>query len=152
MSLKSEHDEYLSSKDFEEMYCDLFPSMYKLPITFFYGFRANNTFKEINKDQLDELNALTDQLRDLVMDSHPTRQQRMHNSVKVAKQILSSNVKLDPATKDYLKWIVANYDIPDTKVASNPTFDERTTDDVNKTLEDMINNNDIALTEMYHSI
>lgn len=145
-------EEWLNKTNKEEYYADLFSSMYGVPNLFglgdpFKGITAN----KLDKDRLQKLTNLERDLGKLCFDPHPSSEERSYASMKVAKQLLDSKEKLDPAVKKYCEWIVANYSsLEDTnlkEVFSSNIFDPKEAEDLDKHLQSIVDNNNIAVTE-----
>jgi hypothetical protein len=85
------------------------------------------------------------------MIKYPTISERNQAAVKYAKKTLDSKVKLDPAIKKYLEWIVSNYsktlDMDIDEVYSKGTFDPKTAEDLDKHIEKLIGSANIHVTE-----
>lgn len=141
----------------EEYYCDLFASMYKLPITFFLpgknGSRSKGiTSNQISNEKLMKLAGLERTLAKLTLSSYPTIQERNFASVTVAKNLLENEQKsLDPALKKYLEWIIDNYssslDTDIREIYNTTTFDPKEADDLDGHLDKLIKDHDVVLTE-----
>ena len=141
----------------EEYYCDLFASMYKLPITFFLpgknGSRSKGiTSNQISNEKLMKLAELERKLAKLTLSSYPTIQERNFASVTVAKNLLENEQKsLDPALKKYLEWIIDNYssslDTDIREIYNTTTFDPKEADDLDGHLDKLIKDHDVVLTE-----
>lgn len=145
-------EDWLKKTDKEEYYADLFSAMYGVPNLFGLG----DPFKGITANKLDKerLQKLTDLERDLgklMFDPHPSSEERSYASMKVAKQLLDSGEKLDPAIKKYCEWIIANYSsLEDTnlkEVFAYNIFDPKEAEDLDKHLQNIVDNNNITVTE-----
>ena len=89
------------------------------------------------------------------MIKYPTISERNQSAVKYAKKTLDSKVKLDPAIKKYLEWIVANYsktlDMDIDEIYSKGTFDPKTAEDLDNHIEKLIGSANINVTESYQA-
>lgn len=139
-------------KNYEEHWCDMFAACYNLPVTFFMVGKpregaANNYSVEILK-RYDELER---EAMQLMMIKYPTISERNQSAVKYAKKTLDSKVKLDPAIRKYLEWIVANYsktlDMDIDEIYSKGTFDPKTAEDLDSHIEKLIGSANINVTE-----
>ena len=144
---------YSSAKLYEEYYCDLFASMYQLPITFFVGSsKEKYTPNEFKTEKLNELAKLEMELHKNVFSSYPTPLERCHASVRAAKTLLAQK-DLDPEIKKYCKWIVDNFsDIHKTNISTiynSTTFSPEEAEDLDKHLNDLISKHNIVLTESF---
>ena len=150
---KKQMEKFRSEKHMEEYYCDLFAGMYKLPVTFFLGLPDNRKFvaNQISPDKLKTLTELEKKLYEFTYSEYPTFMERNYAAVKIAKNLLDSKEKLDPAIKKYLEWIVENYSsMLDTNIEdmyNDNTFDPKSADDLDEHIQNLINNNNITLTE-----
>lgn len=141
----------------EEYYCDLFASMYKLPITLFLpsknGNRSNAiTSNQVSNEKLRKLVELERTIAKLTLSSYPTIQERNFASVTVAKNLLENEQKsLDPSLKKYLEWIIDNYssllDTDIREIYNTTTFDPKEAEDLDKHLNKLIKDHDVVLTE-----
>ena len=144
---------YNSKQLFEEYYCDLFASMYQLPITWFVGSsKEKYTPNEFKTEKLNELAKLELELHKNVFSSYPTPLERCHASVRAAKTLLAQK-DLDPEIKKYCKWIVDNFsDIHKTNINTiynSTTFSPEEAENLDKHLGDLISKNNITLTESF---
>jgi hypothetical protein len=147
---KDQMVEWLQKVDKDEYYADLFASMYKLPPVFGLGPNAKFTANSINKERLDRLIKLDRELGRVIMDPHPSDEERAYAAVTVAKKMLSSGEKLDPAIKKYNEWIVANYSsIKDSEIkdVSSEIFDAKECEDLDTHLQNIVDGNNITVTE-----
>lgn len=136
----------------------MFAAMYKLPITIMVSLNNKRTSKQYTANQIpdDKLNKLI-KLEKIFytqkMSKYPTIYERNFASVKVAKQLLESDVDIDTATKEYLQWIVNNFsklintDIE--AIYNQTTFDPNIAEDLDKYLDTLINQNDVKITECF---
>jgi hypothetical protein len=144
---------YSSSKLYEEYYCDLFASMYQLPIVFFVGSNKEKyTPNEFKTEKLDELAKLEMELHKNIFSTYPTSLERCHASVRTAKTLLAQK-DLDPEIKKYCKWIVDNFsDVHKTNIGTiynSTTFSPEEAEDLDKHLSDLISKNNVTLTESF---
>lgn len=143
---------WLNTTNKEEYYADLFSAMYGLPNVFSLGLSHRGiTANKIDKERLQRLTDLERNIGKLMFDPHPSDEERSYASMKVAKQLLDSKEKLDPAVKKYCEWIVANYSsLEDTnlkEVFSSNIFDPKEAEDLDKHLQTIVDNNNITVTE-----
>lgn len=144
---------YSSAKLYEEYYCDLFASMYQLPVTFFVGSsKEKYTPNEFKTEKLNELAKLETQLHKNVFSSYPTPLERCHASVRTAKTLLQQK-DIDPEVKKYCKWIVDNFsDIHKTEISTfhnSTTFNPEEAENLDKHLTDLIDKNNVTITESF---
>lgn len=135
----------------EEYFCDLFASMYKLPIHL-SSFNRQIKLNQVNAEKMSKIRKLDQSLDKSIKDEHPLSFDREVTSYKVAKQILESKQKLKPEVKSYLKYIVDLHDGID-KI-DNPyskrqakKLDPEAAKDLQKTLEDFVNKTGAVVTE-----
>ena len=143
---------WLNNTNKEEYYADLFAGMYGVPNVFSLGFSFRGiTANKLDKERLQKLIDLERNIGKLMFDPHPSDEERCYASMKVAKQFLESGEKLDPALKKYCEWIVANYSsLEDTnlkEVFSSNIFDPKEAEDLDKHLQNIVDNNNITVTE-----
>ena len=139
-------------KNYEEHWCDMFAAAYNLPVTFFLiGQPRTGTSNSITTETLKRYNDLEREAMQLMMIKYPTINERNQSAVKYAKKTLDSKVKLDPAIKKYMEWIVDNYsktlDIDIDETYSKGTFDPKTAEDLDKHIEKLIGSANIQVTE-----
>lgn len=140
-------------QNYQEYWCDLFAMMYSLPPTFFFDKNHRITFNDVPIDKLKEYNDLEREAYSLLIASYPTTAERNYASLKYAKKILSSGVKLDPSIKKYLEWIVDNnknlekLDIEN--IYNKATFDPKEVEDLDRHIDTLISGakNPISITE-----
>lgn len=150
---------YKNSRKVEEYYCDLFASMYQLPIHFFLigKYRTN----DVSKETLEEYQKLTSEIMrkyDMTIDAlpgleaacYPTDVERIWTGTTVAKKLLT--VKgVDPAIKRYLEWILAGdsnvLDIDIESHHNSHNFSPEEAKDLDKHLNDLVRKNDLSVTE-----
>lgn len=152
-SLEKIHAEYAKSNKFEEYYCDLFAGMYGLPITFFIGDKKYKmTANDFKSEDLNKLAQLEKEYHQMALSSYPSNLERNRAGVKIAKDLLV-NGDLDEPMKKYCQWIVDNFsNLENTNIDTiynNTTYDPKEAENLDKHLEDLINDNNIVLTESY---
>lgn len=145
-------EEYLKKTNKEEYYADLFAAMYNLPQAFAMGALGSKlTPNQLDKERLNRLTRLEKELGTLIMDPHPTAVERSYAGMKVAKALLDSGEKLDPAVKKYCDWIVENYsslEESDVKeIYSTHLFDPKEAEDLNKHLQNIAKSGGVTVTE-----
>lgn len=147
---------YGNSKKTEEFYCDMFAAMYNLPVTFFIdmirsGETPGLTPNQVSVEKLKKLAKLEYDIHTHTFAKYPTMSERNWAGVKIAKSALENCKDLDPAFKKYMQWIVDNYsNMLDTDIAeiyNTATFDPKTAEDLDQHLNNLITQNNIALTE-----
>ena len=137
----------------EEYFCDLFASMYKLPIHL-SSFNRQIKLNKANKDKITELRKIDQSISKNVKDPHPITFDRELTSYKIAKQILESGQKLKKEEREYLQYIVNLHDgIED---IDNPyskrhakKLDPKAAEDLQKTLRDFVEKTGVAVTESF---
>lgn len=153
VALATLRTDYANDKKYEEYYADLFAGMYKLPVVFFVGdkkhmFTANN-FKS---EKLDELARIEKTFHETIRSDYPSNLERNRAAVKLARNLLTVE-DLDEPMKKYCQWIVDNFsNLENTnidKIYNKTTFDPKEADNLDKHLEDLINDNNVVLTESY---
>lgn len=152
-SLEKLHAEYAKSNKFEEYYCDLFAGMYGLPITFFIGDKKYKmTANDFKSEDLNKLAQLEKEYHQMALSSYPSNLERNRAGVKIAKDLIA-NGNLDEPMKKYCQWIVDNFsNLENTNIDTiynNTTYDPKEAENLDKHLEDLINDNNIVLTESY---
>lgn len=150
---KADLKSYDAKKRYEEYWCDLFAGMYNLPVKFFVGSSVKKYVpNDFNKDKLNELSKLEKEFLRNVQTTYPTTLERNHAAVTVAKQILEDK-NTDDALRKYAKWIVDNFDsIHETDIKTmynTATFDPKEAEDLDKHLQEIIEDNNIVTTEAY---
>lgn len=152
--VKQERKLYDSAKIYEEYYCDLFAGMYKLPKFFFVGF-SNNKYvaNEIDPNKLKELVRLESEFNRLVGSKYPSGSERTSAGLTIARSLLK-NKDLNSDMKKYCQWIVDNFSSLDhtgiSEIYNKTTFDPAEAEDLDKHLQDIINDNNIVLTESFY--
>lgn len=140
-----------SIKDLEEHWCDMFASMYNVPTTFFLGFGKMFNPADATTQQIKKWNDLEREFMQLSFGTYPTLMERNHAAVKCAKKALESDVKLDPAIKKYLEWVVETFsgslDINIDDEYTKSTFDPKTAEDLDRHIDALINRANIHVTE-----
>jgi hypothetical protein len=155
-AIAQSYNDYLSRKNKEEYYCDLFAGVYNLPLSFTYGFK-NKEFvaNDFPEDKLKYLADLEKQLYEFAMSQYPTINERNYTAYHIAKTILSGQEKISDECRKYCEWIVNNYSkIDNTNISSNfnnHTFDPKEAEDLDKHIQELILNNNITVTESYYS-
>lgn len=149
-SMKKTYD---NSKLYEEYYCDLFASMYKLPKFFFIGpSKKGYVSNDFNDEKIKELAKLEKEYYESIFCRYPTDLERTYAGVKIAKKLLKDK-DLDPSLKKYCQWIVDNFSNVTKsnidEIYNKTTFDPKEAEDLDKHLEDLIKDNNIVLTESF---
>jgi hypothetical protein len=139
-------------KDLEEHWCDMFASMYNLPITFFIGHgKMAISPDDMSIDQIKKWNRLEKEATELTLGTYPTTLERCHSAVKYAKKTLDSGVQLDPSIKKYLEWIVETFsgtlELDIDTIYNKATFDPKTAEDLDLHIDHLINRGNIQVTE-----
>jgi hypothetical protein len=147
-----QYESYLKNPNKEEYYCDLFAGMYNLPLTFTIGYKKRDfVVNQIPPEQLQRLKDIEGKLYTLVQSKYPTLEERNQAAYTIAKNLLESKAKISKETKEYCSWVVANYsNIEKTDIKTNyrsQSFDPREAEDLDKHVQNLINNNNIALTK-----
>lgn len=102
--------EYENSKDLEEEWCDMFASMYKLPVTFkVMTEKGNYTPDQVSKEIMERYNRASIDVGKLIMDCHPSDAERNRLSIKICKDLLEDKKHLDPECVKYLEWLQKAY-------------------------------------------
>ena len=146
---------YKEEKNFEEYYCDLFASMYKLPPTFLYGTGSNRVYtaNAIESERLKKLTKLDIKLHEIMLDVHPSTAERNYAAARIAKQLLEINKDMEPEIKTYCQWIVDNFssagEVDIDEIYNQSTFDPKTADDLDEHLQNLITNANVTLTESF---
>lgn len=143
----------MGTKIQEEYFCDLFASMYQLPVhlTSYNRYIAMNKLDSTKAKQIDMLENKT---HSKMSDEHPNTIDREIVSYKMAKQILNSNKHLKKEVKEYLKYIVDLHDgidnlpINDSKRRAKRLSPEASAD-LQKTLTEFAKKNNVAVTESF---
>lgn len=153
LNIRNATKRYESKRLYEEYYCDLFASMYKLPKVFFIGNSSKKiTANDINQDTLNEWVEIEREFFKALHASYPSDSERTHAGVTVAKNLLKTK-DLDPDTKKYCKWVVDNFsNVHKTNIKTiynKTTFSPKEAEDLDKHLEDLIRDNNVTLTESF---
>lgn len=151
----NDYEEYLKSTNKEEFYCDLFAGAYNLPFTFVMGVKNREfTVNQISNDRIQKIAELEKSVHQFTRSSYPTISERNYAAMTIAKNILDSKEKIDPALKEYCEWVVANYsNILDTDIGENynsVTFNPEEAKDLDEHIQNLIENNDITITESWN--
>ena len=132
---------YENERDLEEMWCDMFAAMYKLPVTFKVMTRRKSyTPDKVSKEVMEEFNRVNIQLHKFIMDCHPSDSERNYQAVSIANNLLKERKMLDPEVVKYLEWLVETYkktgdqhEIRD--IYNKSVFNPSEADDLDKHLE-----------------
>ena len=146
--------QYDSNKRYEEYWCDLFAGMYNLPVKFFVGGSLKKYVpNDFNRDKLNELAKLEKEFHRNIRSTYPTTLERNHAAVTIAKNILEDKTA-DEALKKYAKWVVDNFDsVHNTDIQTiynQTTFDPKEAENLDKHLQELIEDNNIVTTEAYN--
>ena len=150
-------DIYKKGKAFEESWCDMFAGIYNFPVVFYIKSMTdkNKNFTPNtvgNVEKLNELARLEKEIHTLLFTSYPTNSERNHAAAKLAENALKQK-GLDPATKKYLTWIKDNFsnmlDTDIDKEEVNTTYDPGRAGDVDKHIQDIINQGNVTVTESF---
>lgn len=153
LNIRNATKKYESKRLYEEYYCDLFASMYKLPKVFFIGTNSKKiAANDIDQDTLNEWVDTEREFFKALHASYPSDSERTHTGVTVAKDLLKSK-NLDPATKKYCQWVVDNFsNVHKSNISTiynKTTFNPKEAEDLDKHLEDIIKDNNVTLTESF---
>ena len=135
----------------EEYFCDLFASMYKLPVHL-SSFNRQIKLNQKNAEKMSEVRRLDQKISKGLKDPHPLDFDRELTSYKVAKQILNSGQKLKKEEREYLQYIVnlhegiEDINNPYSKTQSKK-LDPEAARDLQQTLRDFVNKTGVAVTE-----
>lgn len=148
----NEIKKWLEKTDKEEYYADLFAAMYGLPNVWSVGPAMKHiTANQVDKDRMQKIINLEREIGKLAFDPHPSAAERSYASMTVAKKMLASGEKLNPAVKKYCEWIVANYSsLEDTnlkEVYAANIFDPKEAEDLDQHLQNIVDKNNIQVTE-----
>lgn len=143
-------------KNYEEHWCDMFAAAYNLPVTFFLvGSPRTGASNNYTVETLKRYDDIQREAMQLCMVKYPTLNERNMAAVKYSKKVLDSKVKLDPAFKKYMEWIVDNYsktlEMGLDESYSKGTFDPKTAEDLDKHIEKLIGSANINVTESYQA-
>lgn len=137
----------------EEYFCDLFASMYKLPVHL-SSFNRQIKLNQQNAEKMRKLRELDQKIDKHTKDIHPLNFDRELTSYKVAKQLLGSGQKLKKEERDYLEYIVnlhegiEDIDNPYSKRQAKK-LDPEAAADLQKTLRDFVNKTGASVTESF---
>lgn len=162
MTLKMIRNKYISNalervfhnkNQLQEYYCDLFASMYQLPI-YLQSYQRELMFNKVNKQKVSRIRDIENSISKLQKDTHPTTFDRAVVSYNNAKKLLNSGKKLKPQIRKYLEYIVKSHEgIND--IENNQTeytkkhLDPEAAADLNKMLNDLVNETGTTVTESY---
>jgi hypothetical protein len=150
-------DQYKKGKAFEESWCDMFAGIYNFPVVFYIKSMTdkNKNFTPNtvgNVDKLNQLAGLEKELHTLLFTTYPTNSERNHAAAKLAENALKQK-GLDSATRKYLTWIKDNFSsMLDTDIEKedvNTTYDPNRAGDVDKHIQDIINQGNVTVTESF---
>jgi hypothetical protein len=150
-------DQYKKGKAFEESWCDMFAGIYNFPVVFYIKSMTdkNKNFTPNtvgNVDKLNQLAGLEKELHTLLFTTYPTNSERNHAAAKIAENALKQK-GLDSATRKYLTWIKDNFSsMLDTDIEKedvNTTYDPNRAGDVDKHIQDIINQGNVTVTESF---
>ena len=149
---ESEIKKWLAITDKEEYYADLFSAMYQLPTTHAMGpWNKMIVPNKIDKERLQKLTSLEQEVGKLFMDPHPSPQERAYASLKAARAILNSGEKINPSVKKYCEWIEQNYSsLDDTnleEIYQSNIFDPKEANDLDTHLQNLVDGNNVTVTE-----
>lgn len=137
----------------EEYFCDLFASMYKLPIHL-SSFNRQIKLNQMNAEKIKRLREIDQKIDKRIKDEHPLNFDRELTSYKIAKQYLDSGRPLKPEERDYLEYIVnlhegiEDIDNPYSKRQAKK-LDPEAAADLQKTLQDFVNKTGASVTESF---
>lgn len=144
---------YENEQDLEEMWCDMFAAMYKLPVTFKVMTRRKSyTPDKVSKEVMEDFNRVNIQLHKFIMDCHPSDSERNYQAVSIANNLLKDRKMLDPEVVKYLEWLVEAYkktgdqhEIRD--IYNKSVFNPSEADDLDKHLEHLAKMTGAPVTE-----
>lgn len=137
----------------EEYFCDLFAAMYKLPVHL-TSFNRQISLNKNNSNKMTDIRKLDQKISKNVNDPHPITFDREVTSYELAKQLLSSKVKLKKDIKEYLQYIVDLHegideiDNPYSKRQAKK-LDPEAAADLRKTMKDFVSKTGVTVTESY---
>ena len=148
---------YRNGKAVEESWCDMFAGIYNFPVTFYIpavkkggDSYTPNTVKNVEK--LNELAAVEKELFTLLMITYPSNSERNHAAAKLAENALKQK-GLDPSTRKYLTWVKDNFSLmletDIEKEKPNTTYDPNRAGDVDKHIQDIIDQGNVQVTESF---
>lgn len=137
----------------EEYYCDLFASMYQLPIHM-KSFNRQIYLGKNNKDKVLRIRELEQSLSDTMKDEHPMDFDRELTSYRTAKQILASKKRIKPEIREYLEYIVNVHEgIDDVEGSRNnkqkKKLDPEAAADLKKLMNDFVKQTGVTVTESF---
>lgn len=137
----------------EEYFCDLFASMYKLPIHI-TSFNRQIQLNKTNSKKVASIRETEQSIDKYTKDIHPMDFDRELTSYRTAKQILESGQKLKKPIRDYLEYIVNLHDgiedierSPDKR--QQKKLDPESAKDLQKVLNDFVNKTGVTVTESF---
>ena len=137
----------------EEYFCDLFAAMYKLPVHL-ESFNRQIELNKVNPKGASKMRDADLYFGKSAKDPHPTTFNRELTSYRLAKQMLSSHIKLKKDIREYLEYIVElhegieDIDNPyDKKEAKK--LDPQAAADLRKTMKEFIEKTGVTVTESY---
>lgn len=137
----------------EEYFCDLFASMYQLPVHL-VSYNRYIAMSKLDSTKAKQIDMLENKTHSKMSDEHPNTIDREIVSYKMAKQILNSNKHLKKEVKEYLKYIVDLHDgidnlpINDSKRRAKRLSPEASAD-LQETLTEFAKKNNVAVTESF---
>jgi hypothetical protein len=146
---------YKEGVAFEESWCDMFAGIYNYPVTFYVQSGKKNgddyTPNMVkDKSKLNELAALEKKIFEMLLIHYPTNSERNHAAAKLAENALKQK-GIDPATRKYLTWVKDNFSsMLDTDIENekpNQTYDPNRANDVDKHIQDIIDQGNVQVTE-----
>lgn len=141
----------------EESWCDMFAGIYNYPVTFYIQSGKKNgddyTPNMVkNKSKLNELATLEKKIFEMRLVHYPTNSERNHAAAKLAENALKHK-GIDPATRKYLTWVKDNFSsMLDTDIENekpNQTYDPNRANDVDKHIQDIIDQGNVQVTESF---
>lgn len=143
----------MGTKIQEEYFCDLFASMYQLPVHL-VSYNRYIAMSKLDSTKAKQIDMLDNKIYVKSGDPHPNTIDREIVSYKMAKQILNSNKHLKKEVKEYLKYIVDLHDgidnlpVNDSKRRAKRLSPEASAD-LQKTLTEFAKKNNVAVTESF---
>ena len=148
---------YQNGHAVEESWCDMFAGIYNFPTVFFIknANKGGDSFSPNvvnNVEKLNELAKVEKEAFNLMMITYPSNSERNHAAAKLAENALKQK-GLDPATRKYLTWIKDNFSVMlETDIETekpNTTYDPNRAGDVDKHIQDIINQGNVQVTESF---
>lgn len=148
---------YQNGHAVEESWCDMFAGIYNFPTVFFIknAKKGGDSFSPNvvnNVEKLNELAKVEKEAFNLMMITYPSNSERNHAAAKLAENALKQK-GLDPATRKYLTWIKDNFSsMLSTDIENedaNTTYDPNRAGDVDKHIQDIINQGNVQVTESF---